>query len=199
MSREMFRKLALSIFALVIVCSLSSSSMAQTTSTARVAGVISDESGAVLPSVQIVVRNVETGVTRSITSNDTGRYVAAELPPGPYEFTATMTGFDTLVRSGITLTVGANVALNLTMQVGSVSTQVTVTGEAPLVNTTTAGVSGVVEEFRITELPLNGRDFGQLALVGTNAVEVRTARSGSAAKGYGTRLALSGSRPQDTG
>ncbi|MCZ6750966.1 MAG: TonB-dependent receptor, partial [Acidobacteria bacterium] len=127
------------------------------------------------------------------------RYVAAELPPGPYEFTATMTGFDTLVRSGITLTVGANIALNMTMQVGSVSTQVTVTGEAPLVNTTTAGVSGVVEEFRITELPLNGRDFGQLALVGTNALEVRTARGGSAAKGYGTRLALSGSRPQDTG
>ena len=92
MSREMFRKLALSIFALVIVCSLSSSSMAQTTSTARVAGVISDESGAVLPNVQIVVRNVETGVARSITSNETGRYVAAELPPGPYEFTATMTG-----------------------------------------------------------------------------------------------------------
>lgn len=195
----MLKKLTLGIFAVVIVCGLSQQSMAQTTSTARVSGIISDESGGVLPGVEVVIRNTETGVARSVTSNEIGRYVAAELPPGPYEFTATNPGFDTLVRSGITLTVGASVALNLTMQVGSVATQVTVTGELPLVNTTTAGLSGAVEELRITELPLNGRDFGQLATVNPAALAVRTAAAGSAAKGYGTRLALSGSRPQDTG
>jgi hypothetical protein len=125
--------------------------------------------------------------------------VAAELPPGSYELTATLQGFDSLLRQGITLTVGQDALVNLTMQVGSVQTQVTVTGEAPLVNTTSAGVSGVVEEKRITELPLNGRDFAQLALSQPGALNVRTAAAATASKGYGTRVSLSGSRPMDTG
>jgi hypothetical protein len=112
---------------------------------------------------------------------------------------ATLEGFDTLVRSGITLAVGDDVAINLTMQVGSITQQVTVTGEAPLVNTTSSGVSGVVEERRITDLPLNGRDFGRLAVVQPGALNVRTAAGGDASKGYGTRLSLTGSRPMDTG
>lgn len=195
----MFRRLLPAVFILMSCLLYSSAIMAQTTSTARIAGVINDETNAVLPDVHVVVRNLETGATRNVTSNQLGRYVAAELLPGLYEITATKTGFNTLVRSGLTLTVGDNIALDLTMQVGSVAQQVTVTGEAPLVNTTTAGVSGVVEERRITELPLNGRDFGQLATVSPAALDVRTAAEGSAAKGYGTRVALSGSRPQDTG
>jgi hypothetical protein len=132
-------------------------------------------------------------------SNDRGRYVVTDLPPGAYEITATMTGFDTLIRRGVTLTVGQDVSIPLTMRVGSVNTQVTITAEAPLVNTTSSGVSGVVEERRITELPLNGRDFGQLALVQPGALNVATAAGGDASKGFGTRLSLSGSRPMDTG
>jgi hypothetical protein len=186
----------------IVTCSvwlvLSSFTWAQT-STARITGLVTDETGAVLPGVQVVVHNVETGASRNITSNDRGRYVAPDLQPGSYEITATMAGFDTLVRSGVTLAVGDDVPINLAMRVGSVTTQVTVTGEAPLVNTTSSGVSGVVEERRITDLPLNGRDFGQLALVQPGALDVRTAAAGDSSKGFGTRLSLSGSRPMDTG
>jgi hypothetical protein len=184
---------------LLVAWVLSSSLAATQTSTARITGVVTDESGAVLPGVQVVVQNVATGASRTIPSNQTGRYVAADLPPGPYQVTATLTGFDQLVRSGLTLTVGDDALINLTMRVGSITQQVTVTGEAPLVNTTSSGVSGVVEERRITELPLNGRDFGQLTLVQPGAVNVRTAAAGDASKGFGTRVSLSGSRPMDTG
>jgi hypothetical protein len=182
----------------VVWLAFSSLTWAQT-STARVTGLVSDETGAVLPAVQVVVHNVATGATRNITSNERGRYVAAELPPGSYEITATMTGFDTLVRSGITLTVGQDALINLAMRVGSITQQVTVTGEAPLVNTTSSGVSGVVDEQRLANLPLNGRDFGQLALGQPGALNVRTAASADASKGFGTRVSLSGSRPMDTG
>ncbi len=195
----MSRRLGMGILMIVGCLWFSSVGMAQTSNTGRIIGTVSDETGAILPGVELVLRNTETGLARSVSTNELGRYVAQELPPGPYEITAVLTGFNALIRSGMTLTIGATINLNMTMQVGSVATQVTVTGEAPLVNTTTAGVSDTVDEERITSLPLNGRDFGQLATIGTAAVSVRTAAGGSAAKGYGTRLALSGSRPQDTG
>ncbi|HXG46951.1 MAG TPA: TonB-dependent receptor [Methylomirabilota bacterium] len=194
MSQRQIMGICLSVF--LLLCS--SAAVAQT-STARITGLVTDASGAVLPGVEVVVQNVATGLSRSLTSNERGRYVAADLPPGPYEITATMAGFDTLVRSGITLAVGDDIVINLGMQVGSITQQVTVTGEAPLVNTTTSGISGVVEERRITDLPLNGRDFGQLALVQPGALDVRTAAAGDSSKGFGTRLSLSGSRPMDTG
>ncbi|MSO21290.1 MAG: TonB-dependent receptor [Acidobacteria bacterium] len=188
-----------SIFGVIAMAIVLVANAAAQTSTARMSGVITDASGGVLPGVQVMVRNVQTGVSRSLTTNDRGRYVAAELPPGSYEITATMNGFDTLLRSGMTLTVGDDPTVNLTLQVGSVSTQVTVTGEAPLVNTTSSGVSGVVEEARITSLPLNGRDFSQLALGQAGALNVRTAAAATASKGFGARVSLSGSRPMDTG
>jgi hypothetical protein len=188
-----------SVFQLAGILFLAAVGAVAQTSTARMSGVVTDSSGGVLPGAEIVVRNTGTGLTRSMKTNERGRYVAAELPPGSYEITATMEGFDSLLRSGITLAVGDDAPVNLAMQVGSVTTQVTVTGEAPLVNTTSSGVSGVVEEKRITELPLNGRDFAQLTLSQPGALNVRTAAAATASKGYGTRVSLSGSRPMDTG
>ncbi|MCZ6751644.1 MAG: carboxypeptidase-like regulatory domain-containing protein, partial [Acidobacteria bacterium] len=160
---------------------------------------ISDATGGVAPGVEVVVRNVDTGSQRIFTTDGSGRYSAPELVPGTYEITATLAGFDTLVRSGITLTVGQQTSINLTMQVGAITQQVTVTGEAPLVNTTTSGVSGVVEERRITELPLNGRDFSSLALVQPGVFSIRNAARDNPNKGYGTRVSLAGSRPMETG
>lgn len=194
----MLREWTLVICAVVIVCGLSQESMAQT-STARITGLVSDATGGVVPGVDIVVRNVETGIQRSFSTDESGRYSAPELIPGSYEITATLAGFDTLVRRGITLTVGQQVSINLTMQVGAITQQVTVTGEAPLVNTTTSGVSGVVEERRITELPLNGRDFSSLALVQPGVFSIRNAARDNPNKGYGARVSMAGSRPMETG
>jgi hypothetical protein len=141
----------------------------------------------------VTISNVATGVRRSTATDDRGRFLVPQLPPGSYELTVSLSGFGTLVRQGITLTVGQEASLTLPMQVGAVTEQVTVVGEAPLVNTATSSVAGIVEEKRIAELPLNGRDFTQLALIEPGVVSVRNSDQ-IATKGFGTRIAAAGSR-----
>ena len=192
----MGKVLAFAVFAMALVFATSTPVTAQTT-TATISGVVTDETGGVLPGSQLVVTNVATGVRRSTTADERGRYVVAQLPPGPYEVTVTMTGFETLVRTGMTLAVGQEAVLNLNMRVGAVTEQVTVVGEAPLVNTATSAVAGVVEQKRIEQLPLNGRDFTQLALIEPGVVSVRNADA-VATKGYGVRVAAAGSRADQT-
>ena len=166
--------------------------------TATLSGVVTDESGGVLPSAQVVVSNVATGTRRTLLTNEQGRFIAPQLPPSSYEVTVTMAGFETLVRTGITLTVGQDASLTLSMKVGSVTEQVNVTGAAPLVDTNSSSVSGVVEEERIQQLPLNGRDFSQLALVEPGVVLTRNTDTASAQKGFGTRISVGGSRVDQT-
>ena len=167
--------------------------LAQTT-TATLSGVVTDESGAVLSGAHVVVMNSETGVQRSVSTNEKGYFLVSELPPGSYQVTVSQTGFETLVRKGITLAVGQTVNLPLAVKVGAVTQQVTVTAEAPAVNTASSAVAGVVEEKRIEEMPLNGRDFSQLPLVEPGAVAIRNGQTGVTA-GFGTRIAMGGSRP----
>lgn len=130
----MLKRTLLAMFLLMLA--VHTQAMAQTTAT--LSGLATDESGAVLPRAQITVTNSATGVRRSLTTDAGGRFVASQLPPGPYEVTATMSGFETLVRQGITLEVGQEANLNLAMKVGAVTEQVTVTGEAPIVNTSSS-------------------------------------------------------------
>lgn len=158
---------------------------------ATLSGVVTDQTGAVLPGAQVNVSNTATGVARAVTSDTGGRFVVPELAPGPYEVKATMTGFQTLVRSGITLAVGQHAELTLAMQVGSVNEQVTVMAEAPLVNTNSSAVAGVVNEERIEELPLNGRDFSQLPLVEAGVAAIRNGDV-TVTKGFGSRIAMGG-------
>jgi len=192
----MFRRFGLLICSVVLAFAFSRPGFAQTT-TATLSGVVTDETGGVLPGAQVTVSNVATGVRRSTATDDRGRFLAPQLPPGPYELTVSLSGFDTLVRRGITLTVGQEASLNLPMRVGAVTEQVTVVGEAPLVNTSTSSVAGIVEEKRIAELPLNGRDFTQLALIEPGVVSVRNSDQ-IATKGFGTRIAAAGSRADQT-
>lgn len=192
----MLKKVALLMCAGTLVLILIPRATAQTT-TATLSGTLTDESGAVLPGAQVTVTNVATGAQRAVPTDGRGRFVAPQLAPGPYQITATMPGFETLLRTGITLTVGQQASINLAMKVGAVSEQVTVTGEAPLVDTSGSSVSGVVEERRIVELPLNGRDFTQLALVQPGVFSVCNTDS-VASKGYGTRISMAGSRPDQT-
>ena len=158
---------------------------------------VTDGTGAVLPGVHVVVSNVETGVQRSVTTDVKGFYLVSELPPGRYQVAASQAGFETLLRAGITLVVGQTANLPLTMKVGAINVQVTVTAEAPLVNTSTSSVSGVVEQQRIEDLPLNGRDFSQLPLVQPGVSAVRNGDV-TVTKGYGTRISMGGSRPDQT-
>src|SRR5436190_1769141 len=151
------------VTAIVLLIALGTTclSFAQT-STATILGVVRDTSGALVPGVSISVKHTESGLMRAVVSAENGGYNVPLLPVGGYELTTTMPGFKREVRSGINLVVGQEAVINLTLEVGAPAEQVTVTEEAPLVNTTTSSTSGVITEQQVKELPLNGRSFDQL-------------------------------------
>lgn len=130
--------------------------------TGTISGTVTDQTGAVVPGANVVVRQVETGIAHNVSTDAAGRYRVSQLGLGNYEVTAGATGFQTMVRSGITLTVGREALVDFALQVGSVAESVTVTGEAPLVTTTSATVSGLVSDQQLQSLPLNGRSFANL-------------------------------------
>ncbi|MBI3896031.1 MAG: TonB-dependent receptor, partial [Acidobacteria bacterium] len=109
-----------------------------------------------------------TGISRTVSTDAAGRYLAPQLPLGNYEVTAEAPGFQTIVRSGITLTVGREAVVNFALQVGAVAERITVTGEAPLIETTSSTVAGLVSETQMKDLPLNARSYEQLALLQPN-------------------------------
>ena len=114
--------------------------------------------------------------------------------PGRYEVTAQLSGFQTMVRSGITLTVGQQAVVDTKMSLGNVSESITVEGAAPLVETTTGTISNVVTEQQIGSMPLNGRRCHQLVLLQPGVVMSRSSVSGSNV-GQGTKISVAGSRP----
>jgi outer membrane receptor protein involved in Fe transport len=188
MLREMF-------FALCLMVLIGGPLFGQT---ATISGTVTDQSSAVIPGAEATVANTETGSQRLAVSDERGRFAVPQLPPGRYQVTVVKEGFETLVRSGITLTVGQDAHLSLALTVGAVTQQVTISAEAPLVDTSTSAVTGQVDMNRIQDLPLNGRDFTQLALVGPAVIAARKTDS-IAQKGFGARISMAGSRADQTG
>ena len=147
--------------------------------TATILGVVKDASGAVVPGVDLTARNVETGQTRMTVSAGNGSYRFPALPVGSYEVQAQHTGFQSEVRTGMTLTVGQEAVVNFTLNIGAVEQTVAVTAEAPLVDTTRGSLGGLVNEDRVMDLPLNGRNFVTLTLLQTGISQHKTASSTS--------------------
>src|SRR6266571_3151004 len=163
--------------------------------TATISGVVQDSSGAVIPGVSIAVKNIDTGVSRTITTDEGGRYVVPDLSLGNYEVEAQLPGFQTEVRSGITLTVGRSAVVNFALKVGQLSDKVTITGEAPLVELNTATLSSLVDERTIRDLPLNGRSYDKLALLQPGTVIMGAGQAAAFDYGTGQRFSVTGSRP----
>ena len=130
--------------------------------TAQIGGTARDQSGAVLPGVEIVATQTDTGITRQTITNETGSYVLPNLPIGPYRLEARLPGFRTFAQAGIVLQVNASPVINPVLEVGQVTEQVEVQANAALVETRNAGVGQVMENARILELPLNGRQIVDL-------------------------------------
>ena len=169
---------------------------------ATLSGVVSDESGGAVAGAKVAIKNVATGDVREVTTNADGLYSAPNLLPGNYEVTVTATGFQTLVQKGITLTVGAEHALNFGLKVGQLNQTVTVSEVPPSVDTTSSTLSATVEQRTVVELPLNGRDWTQLATLQPGVISVRAqASTGATAnrgnRGFGDQLADSGHRPNE--
>src|SRR5215470_14959995 len=181
------------VTAIVALISLGTCLVFAQTSTATVLGTVHDTSGALVPGVSITVKHTESGLTRSVVSGESGGYNVPLLPVGAYEITTTMRGFKQAVRSGINLVVGQEAVVDLTLEVGANSEQVTVTEEAPLVNTTTSSTSGLITEQQVKELPLNGRSFDNLI---TLNVGISNATSNTLDGGAWNMFSLAGKRPE---
>ncbi len=166
---------------------------------AVISGSVKDESASVLPGATIDVRNVGTGISRTVVTDERGHYRVPSLPLGDYSVQATLTGFGTAVRTGITLGVGREAIVDLVLKVGEISEQVVVTGDAPTVQTTSSALRSLVDQHTIENLPLNGRNYMQLAVLQPATHQMLTggttaARPQSASTGMGLRFSTGGAR-----
>jgi carboxypeptidase family protein/TonB-dependent receptor-like protein len=168
---------------------------------ATLSGTVTDPSGSAVANAKISVRNTATNVARELTADSSGFYSAPNLLPGTYEITVNASGFETQVRSGITLEVGEQQVLNLALSLGATTTKIEVTGEAPTVELASSAISGTVNSTTVRELPLNGRSWTDLATLqpGVNSIETQPSfASGSdrGNRGFGSQATISGTRPQ---
>ncbi len=152
--------------------------------TGRISGFVKDPAGAAIPAVAVTARMTEQQSVSTAKTNSDGSYDLLALPPGDYEITFEAKGFRRQVRSGVELTIDQNLRVDASLEVGSVETQVTVNGTAPLVDTVSPVLSGLIDDRRVVDLPLNGRNVMSLAgiLPGVLSVtvpqEMDNARSG---------------------
>jgi Carboxypeptidase regulatory-like domain/TonB dependent receptor len=158
----MKRNLVLWLFGLTAI--ILSASPAGAQSTATVQGTVLDTQSAAVPGATVVVRNTATGVERTLVTDATGSFVAASLPPGPYQVEISLQGFQTQSRE-ITLQVSQTRALDIQLGVAAVAEQVSVTAEAPVIDTATVSVGTVINQRTVQEIPLNGRHFVDLGLL----------------------------------
>lgn len=158
-------------------------------------GTVRDPGGASIPEAQVVIDNVGTGFQRTAVTSERGEYYTADLPIGSYKISVSRAGFKTEVRSGITLSIGASVTVNLQLNVGDVKETVEVTADTSQVETATSSMGGLVSEQAIRDLPLNGRDWLQLATLEPGVTTGVSSRDGS--RGWGTAVAVNGARPNN--
>src|SRR5437870_9046346 len=164
--------------------------------TASVSGRVEDSSGAALPGATVTVSSLETGAGRTVSTGEEGTYRVLSLPVGRYEVRAELAGFKAALQTGVSLAIGEQGVVNLKLEVGAVQEQVTVIGEASVVNTTTASVSGLVGEREVKDLPRNGRSFDNLITLNPGAVYYSALKSGpSVGSGEGAYFAVAGRRP----
>lgn len=161
--------------------------------TSQVSGIISDSSGAPMPGTQIQITNVDTGITQTTTANDAGEYLFPVLNPGHYSLTARKQGFAEETRTGIELVVSQVARFDFTLHPGSTRQTVEVSAATPPLDTSTASLGQVIDTKPIEELPLNGRNFLQLARLSTGVFNPkpgdRTAPGGGfAANGVRSQL-----------
>jgi hypothetical protein len=191
---------ALGVVVLMFLLQANLQDLSAQTATGSILGAVRDSSGGAIPGVNVSAKSTETGAVRSVATNSSGTYQILSVPAGVYDVEARSKGFNNEVRKGIVVTVAA-VTVNFTLAVGVVQTRVEVTGEPPQVETTDPALGGLVGETAVRELPLNGRDWLQLATLQAGAVGGIGQQSAAdftnsrAARGNAVALSISGNRP----
>ena len=164
----MIRSVRNSLVVVFILLFIAGAASAQ--GTAQMDGRVTDESGGVLPGVTVTATQTDTAFTRTTVTDETGAWLMPNMPIGPYRLEVALQGFRTYVQTGIVLQVGATPTLNTTLAVGNLEETVSVEAAAPLVDVRSAGISEVVEQERIVELPLQGRQVTDLITLAGAAV-----------------------------
>ncbi len=183
------------IFAFAMLCGHSATSQM----TSRISGRVLDPSGAVVAGAEVTTRNLETGATRNTQSNGDGYYEILSLAAGRYEIKVTKQGFQAAIQTGISLAVSQKAVLDFSLHVGQVTEEVKVESGAPVINTTTADVSGLVTQEQIKNLPLNGRSFDLLLPLNPGIVNFtweKTGGTGVSNSSTANNFSVSGNRPQ---
>jgi Carboxypeptidase regulatory-like domain len=133
--------------------------------TGNIEGVVADQSGAVLPNVDVIVKNTQTGVSRTVTTDDRGNFRVLSLPVGVYEVSAELSGFAPFRHTGVALTVGQTLTFNIGLIVRGATSEVSVTSDAPLIETSRTQISSTVDDRAVANLPVNGRNFIDFVLL----------------------------------
>jgi len=182
---------------LCLLCLISTSAFGQVS--ASLSGRITDLTGAAVRAATVTAMDSDTGVSRSVLTDQTGEYRLLELPIGRYQIHASKSGFADAVRTGIVLAVGQDATTDLTLRVGEVEQKITVSGNVPVVNASTQDISGLVGEQQVRDLPLNGRSFDLLLTLNPGIVNFTSQKTGGIGVSNsttGNNFAVSGNRPQ---
>jgi hypothetical protein len=184
----MSRKFGLQALLLLLSIGLLVGVHAQSSTTGNITGTVRDPQGAAVPKAEITLTEDKTGASRTVTTNDDGFYNVPSLPAGVYTVTTSPSGFKKTVLTNVDLHVNENKTLNIDLQVGQVTETVTITSEAAPVEVRSGEVSSLISEKQVTELPLNGRNYAQLALMVPGVSPVTQAGAGGAFATRGTGL-----------
>ena len=183
------------ILSLVCLCSLA----AEAQVSASLSGRVTDQTGAVVSGATVTAENLDTGLSRTAVTDQAGRYELVALPVGQYDVRAKKAGFAERVRTGLSLVVGQDATVDLSLPVGNANEQVKVVADAPIVNATTQDISGLVGEKEVKELPLNGRSYDLLVTLNPGIVNFtweKTGGIGVSNSTTGNNFSASGNRPQ---
>src|SRR5437588_630132 len=193
------RAIAVVLIALLMCASV----WAQAVTVAQINGSVKDQSQALLPGVEVKVINTDTGYTRTVVTDEAGRYTIPNLPVGPYRLEASLPGFRTYAQTGIVLQVSSNPTIPVVLGVGQVTETVQVEANAAQVETLNPGIGSIVDSGRVVDLPLNGRQLSQLITLAGGANEFVPTSAGQSLtsnKNYPTAsaVAIAGSQGGQT-
>ena len=184
----MSRRFGLQALLLLLSIGLLVGVHAQSSTTGNITGTVRDPQGAAVPKAEIVLTEDKTGTSRTVTTNDDGFYSVPSLPAGVYTVTTSPSGFKKTILTNVELHVSENKTVNIDLQVGQVSETVTITSDATPVEVRSGEVSSLISQKQVTELPLNGRNYAQLALMVPGVSPVTQAGAGGAFATKGTGL-----------
>lgn len=175
---------------ITVVCLVPQAFSQATLSFAQLNGTVQDPNGRTVVGASVTARNLATNQTYTTVTNTSGYYVVPNLPPGQYEISLSASGFAKSVQTGVTLTVGGTATLDVTLKITGVGEPVTVTTEAPPIETSRSEISQVIDTAQIQELPTNGRRFVDFAWLTPGVATGRTSLQSTFTEQETTRISF---------